>query len=310
MLPKVSVIICTHNRAFHLRTAIQSVVDQSVSHYMYEILVIDNCSDDETREVTDSFQSSCNVRYLYEHRLGLCHARNKGWQSANGRYIAYLDDDAVASPSWIEAILNAFHRYPNAGAVGGRVDPIWEADRPEWLSDELSLGLTILDWASTPFILPNLDGYWLVGANLAVPRSVLRDAGGFHVGLDRVGKRMLSSGDVFLTKQIKKLGYDCIYFPEMAVKHLVPAARLKKTWFRNRYYWQGVSHVVMQLIEEDLKASTRVQQAFRKFVNLLSTPKQMLRLVVPTNDPSLFTVKCFTWMTVGQITGLLGRAHK
>ena len=308
--PKVSVIICTHNRAFHLRTAIQSVVEQSISHDTYEILVVDNRSDDETREVVESFQPACNVRYLFEPKLGLCHARNKGWESAYGCYVAYLDDDAVASPGWIEAILNAFHRYPNAGAVGGRVDPIWEADRPDWLSNDLSLGLTILDWSSAPMVLPNLDGYWLVGANLAVPRSVIREVGGFHTGLDRVGKRMLSSGDVFLTKQIKKCGYDCIYFPEMTISHLVPAARLKKSWFRNRYYWQGVSHVVMQLIEKDLTAATRVQQAFRKFVILLMSPKQMLRLVVPTNDPSLFTVKCFTWMTLGQIMGLLGRAHK
>ena len=308
--PKVSVIICTHNRAYHLRTAIQSVVEQSISGDLYEVLVVDNCSDDETREVVGSFQSARNVRYLFEPNLGLCHARNRGWKSACGRYIAYLDDDAVASPGWIEAILSAFHRYPNAGVVGGRVDPIWEADRPEWLSDELSLGLTILDWASAPMVLPNLNAYWLVGANLAVPLSVLRDAGGYHTGLDRVGKRMLSSGDVFLQKQIKRRGYDCIYYPDMAVSHLVPAARLKKSWFRNRYYWQGVSHIVMQLIEEDLTVSARIRQAFRTFVDLLSPPKQMLSLVVPTNDPSLFTLKCFTWVKFGQITGLLGRARR
>jgi glucosyl-dolichyl phosphate glucuronosyltransferase len=309
-LPKVSVVICTHNRSFHLRTAIQSVVEQSISHDFYEILVIDNCSDDETREVVDSFQSAGNVRYLYEPNLGLCHARNRGWEHAEGQYVAYLDDDAVASPGWIEAIINAFHQYPNAGAVGGRVDPVWEADRPEWLSDQLSLGLTILDWASAPMVLPNLNGYWLVGANLAMPRSLLRDVGGFHTALDRVGKRMLSSGDVFLTKMIKQRGYDCIYYPDMAVSHLVPADRLKKSWFRNRYYWQGVSDVVMQLIEEDLTAFVRIKQAFRKFVNLFSSPRQISRLVVPTNDPSLFTIKCFAWVTVGQIAGLLGRARR
>lgn len=306
--PTVTVVICTHNRARLLQRALASALEQTAEPGDFEVLVVDNCSSDDTRAVVESSRSAHPVRYLYEPRLGLCHARNSGWRHAAGRYVAYLDDDALASSEWIEAIVAAFASARDVGIVGGRVEPVWEAERPAWLSDEIARSLTLLDWSDRPKIITDARVEWLVGANLAATRAALEEVGGFEPRLDRVGKRMISSGDVFLQKRIMARGYTCLYDPRMSVRHLVPAVRLTQAWFRNRYYWQGVSDIVMQLIEERPAPPRRLALAARQAARLATrgTPRALL---ARTEDPRVFTEQCLAWLRVGQVAGLLGAAR-
>jgi len=308
--PLISVVICTHNRADYLPQAIRSVLDQGMPPGRYELIVVDNRSTDRTREIVRPFESNPSVRYEYEDVLGLCHARNTGWQKARGRFVAYLDDDAIAEPGWLAAIEEAFSSMPGIGVVGGRVDPIWAGARPTWLSDEIALSLTILNWSEHPKVIEDLGREWLVGANMAVPRSVLSEVGGFHPSLDRVGGRMLSSGDVFLEKQILNRGHLCLYHPKMAVRHLVPTSRLNKRWFIRRYYSQGLSDAAMQLIEEAPSRKERFRRAITLASGLFRSPRRLAALFLPRNEPGPFTEKCFAWITVGQIAGLLGALKK
>ena len=102
---KISAIICTFNREQYLHKAIQSLVEQTLEGELYEIIVVDNCSTDRTKQVvTEKFAHISNLRYLYELILGISQARNTGWQNARGEYIAYLDDNAIASPVPLEKI--------------------------------------------------------------------------------------------------------------------------------------------------------------------------------------------------------------
>jgi glycosyltransferase involved in cell wall biosynthesis len=307
--PVVSVVICTRDRASYLRRAIASVVEQRPADHDSEIIVVDNQSSDGTPAVVGEFASH-GVRYLLEPRVGLCHARNAGWRSARGRYVAYLDDDAIACPGWLAAVREAFERTPGAGVVGGRVEPIWEGPRPRWLSDDVALTLTILDWSDAPKEIADVRVEWLVGANMAATAAALAEVGGFHPWLDRAGSNMLSSGDVFLEKQIIRRGYRCVYYPAMAVRHAVPAARLTKRWFRRRYFWQGVSDAVMQLVEEAPGPSRRLRLALARAGRLLASPRALAVLLLPTDDPRRFTEKCFTWIAVGHVAGLLGAARR
>jgi len=304
----ISAIICTHNRAGYLPKAIQSLLDQPTPKDTYEIVIVDNCSTDSTKEVVEKFsRATKNFRYIYESTLGLSHARNAGWRNARGKYVAYLDDDAIACPIWLDKILEVFETVsPRPGCVGGKAQPLWEAPRPTWLSDELATGLTVIDWSDTPHALLDLSQEWLVGANIAFPREVLELVGGFTSGLDRAGKKLLSSGDVFLEKQILKAGYSCFYHPEIAIGHHIQKSRLEKRWFIRRYYWQGISDAAMQLLEETPSTRERLRLAISKTFRLLRTPKKLMSLVLPGNDPKQFTEKCFTLIKIGQIAGLLG----
>ena len=303
----ISAIICTHNGASHLAKAIESLVTQSLPAKRYEIIIVDNCSTDSTREVIACFATVKTIRYIHEPILGLSFARNAGRRNARGKYVAYLDDDAVASPTWLERILDAFDKItPRPGCLGGRVDPIWEAPRPSWVSDDLLTPLTIINWSDTPVFLRDLNRQFLVGANIAIPVEVLEEAGGFVAGLDRVGKNLLSNGDLFLQKQILKAGYTCYYDPQIAVHHLVPMSRLNQHWFLRRYYWQGISDAAVQFLEENPSALRRLFSAVRLTMRLLRSPKRMMHLVVPLSAPKQFTEKCLALITVGHIVGILG----
>jgi glycosyltransferase involved in cell wall biosynthesis len=307
--PLISVVICTRNRAVLLAKAIASVVLQDFSSQNYEIVVVDNGSSDHTREVVQSTRSEVAIRYIREDRTGLCYARNRGWREATGRYIVFFDDDAVARPGWLRRVQEAFEHAPTGvGVVGGRIDPIWGGDRPEWLADEIAGSLTIIDWGDAQKNIQDIRREWLAGANMAVPRAVLVEVGGFHPWLDRVGNNLLSSGDVFLQKQIMRRGYQCIYVPGMAIQHLVPPSRLHQKWFVRRFFWQGVSDAVMHLIEVVPSRTQRLRLALGKAARMFRSPRRLHALLLRTNRPEVFRTKCLALVDLGFIFGLLGAA--
>lgn len=307
--PVTSIVLCTHNRAGHLRSALRSIFDQGETRHGYELILVDNRSTDETAALGEELAAMGLLRYVSEPELGLCHARNTGWRQARGTYVAYFDDDALAEPGWIDAVADAFESCPRAGVVGGRVEPIWEAERPSWLSDGIALSLTIVDWADSPKDIPDVRIEWLVGANMAVPRHVLAEVGGFDPRLDRIGANMLSGGDVFLQRTIIDRGYGCYYYPAMAIRHLAARGRLNKAWFEKRYYWQGISDAVMTLINERPSAARRGVIAARSLFDLLRRPREIANLLRSSMDPLAFERRCFTLIHVGYVAGLLGKAR-
>jgi hypothetical protein len=139
-----------------------------------------------------------------------------------------------------------------------------------------------------------------------VPRDLLAEVGGFHPALDRVGHNMLSSGDVHLQRQVLARGRRIRYEPAAAIGHLVPAGRLTQDWFRRRYYWQGISDAVMQLVEQEPTASQRARWLAARAGRLLASPRQLRRLVARTDDPHDFEQACWAWIAAGQVAGLAG----
>ena len=150
---KISAVVCTHNRDKHLYSTIKSLVDQSIDKSIYEIIVVDNASTDNTMKVIKHFEGEKNFRFIQEPKLGLSYARNLGWKKAAGEFVAFIDDDAVASKGWLLRILAAFQSIPNLGAVGGKIEPIWEESPPPWLDDFMKRSLSLLDWSPAPMIL-------------------------------------------------------------------------------------------------------------------------------------------------------------
>ena len=306
----VSVIICTHNRSSLLRRALTSVVEQDADPSKYEILVVDNGSTDNTKEVVAEPRKGPVIHYIYEPKLGLCIARNTGWREARGDIIAYFDDDAIASPGWISAIRNAFMmRGADIGVVGGPARPIWEIARPDWLADQLVCSLTAVDWGQEDRYIVDPAQEWLVGANMALPRKVLAAVGGFHPWLDRVGNNLLSSGDVFLQKEVIRRGYKCFYSSSMIIGHLAPASRLRQEWFLRRYYWQGVSDAVIDLIEKKPGLAGRVSLAIGRAQKLAKL--DVIRLLFfKQHEADKFASKCFSLIDLGYVAGLLGAARR
>ena len=115
----ISVIIITRNRAEWLKDALTSLTKQS--RQPNEVIVVDNDSKDNTREVILSFSDRLNIKCIYEAIRGIPHTRNAGIANATGDIIASIDDDCVADENWLKHIEIPFIRDPNIGVVGGEL---------------------------------------------------------------------------------------------------------------------------------------------------------------------------------------------
>lgn len=300
MSVRISAVLCTHNRAGYLRKALQSLVDQTLAPWSYEIIVVDNGSQDNTKQVVSEFSNVPNLRYLSEPIIGVSRARNTGWRKAEGVYVAYLDDDAVASPGWLAKFIEVFETFePSLGAVGGRIEPIWEVPRPDWLSDKLLGFLSVVHWCDVPMILN--EQQWLPGCNIAYPRELLQRAGGFREELGRQGTKLQSNEENNLRQQLDSRGFCSLYHPEIVVGHHVAAPRLTKKWFRERAYWQGVSDALMLTPCNGIRVALRAWLAARR---IGWTLPRLLLMLVATKSAARFRRQCQVFETMGYLSGL------
>lgn len=108
MLPLVSILIPTYNRADLISRAIDSILIQSYSNW--ELLIVDNHSNDSTEELINSYKD-CRINFLRIHNNGvIAHSRNKGIALSKGKYIAFLDSDDWWSPDKLKASVYALER--------------------------------------------------------------------------------------------------------------------------------------------------------------------------------------------------------
>lgn len=136
-----SVVICSYNRLDHLLGAVASALHQTLDVAAYEVIVVDNCSTDGTAEaIHKQIGNHSNLRYIYEARLGLATARNTGWQAAQGKYVAFLDDDAKAESNWLETAKGLIEPHPtNLHCIGGPIYPFYTSPKPDWWLDKYEI---------------------------------------------------------------------------------------------------------------------------------------------------------------------------
>lgn len=115
----ISVIVITLNRAESLQEALRSLIRQE--RQPDEVIVVDNGSTDNTKEVVLNFKDKLNIKYVYEVQSGIPYARNAGIRNATKDIIAFIDDDCVADRNWLKYLEIPFIKDPHIGVVGGEV---------------------------------------------------------------------------------------------------------------------------------------------------------------------------------------------
>jgi glycosyltransferase involved in cell wall biosynthesis len=229
----ISVVVCTYNRAKSLQKTLESIRASAVPERLsWEVIVVDNNSEDNTKAIVDDFarRSGLAVVYAFEGKQGIRHARNRGMREAKGGIIAFIDDDVLVDKLWLENIMRLF-RETDAVAAGGKILPLWAKTPPKWLREELHKFLALLDYGDERLRItePKL---WT--ANLAVRAPILRKYGGFDSACT------LSRGeDVELIDTLLRNSEKIYYCPEMLAHHCIPEARMKKSYFRRWRYGYG-----------------------------------------------------------------------
>ncbi|MEZ5833761.1 MAG: glycosyltransferase [Dongiaceae bacterium] len=222
--PSLSIAICTKDRPQRLARLLDSLKQVSVQSRFSaaRILVIDNASvDAATRDVVAGFS---DVDYVFEPRAGLDFARNAAIRNANGDLLAFLDDDVVIDPNWVDGLYAAWRSCPDAGGFTGLVLP-YRLDTEAQIEFERRGGFGRgfePKWfhaasADNP-LHPVGAGVIGAGCNMAFDRSLLLSIGGFDEALD-TGAPLPGGGDLDIFYRILRSGRTILYEPRYAVYH-------------------------------------------------------------------------------------------
>jgi glycosyltransferase involved in cell wall biosynthesis len=229
--PVLSVVLCTYNRAHLLAGALDALVNQVPGTPPYEVIVVDNNSAEATRDVVRQFAGGA-VQYVFEPCQGLSVARNRGVSVARADVIAFTDDDVRVSANWVQSVVRVFDEHPDVDLAGGKIEPVWEAPPPPWLSEAGCAPLALLDFGDVAFRLTSERSVALIGANVAVRRRAFDRAGGFSPALQRERDGIGSTEDYDF--QVRLLAQDgcALYDPSILVRARVPRERLMRRYHR------------------------------------------------------------------------------
>jgi glucosyl-dolichyl phosphate glucuronosyltransferase len=236
----ISVVLATYNRAASLHTTLLSFSGLAVPEDLtWELLVVDNNSTDGTRQVVERFAETAAfpVRYIFEKRQGKSNAMNTAIVEAEGKIIAFTDDDVLLHCDWLANLKRTFDQF-NCAAVAGKVIPQWNHAKPDWLEMECQfavvnydLGDEVKDVAIPP-----------IGANSAFRKDVFGKYGLFRLDLGLNGNRhTVTCEDWEFGERLLRGGEKIVYSPNAIVYHPVDPARTTKKYFLSWYYYNGVS---------------------------------------------------------------------
>ncbi len=307
----ISAVICTYNRYDVLPKAIESLKKQTLSREQYRVIIVDNSPNfDYAEQIKKQYHDPPYLEYVIERIPGLSNARNVAAKMCGTEFIAYMDDDAIASRGWLEEIVAAFEQFgTQAAALGGRVDPLWEVERPSWLADSLLCYVSAINWGGETRVARKEE--WFAGTNIAFRTKDVLENGCFDVSLGRNGggSVLLSNEEVHLLDQIQAQGKLAIYAPKAVVAHLVEKKRLSQAWFRQRVAWQAVSDYMMDSKEALTNAKNGWNFVFEYFFGLPPRERTVRGLFYDTENAQqfqeqLWALSTFTTMLLAGFDGV------
>lgn len=227
----ISIILCTYNRADHLRETLLSLAQVDVPENLpTELLVIDNASTDHTKQVVESCGiNKMEVRYIYEPQKGKSNAYNTALSCGRGSIFISTDDDVRFPIDWLEK-MTAPILAGTAQAVTGSITMADHLKRP-WMT-QLHKNW-FLDYDVTQVKEPGV----LVGANAAFSKVVLEKVPSFDTELGPSG--LGYSEDVLFSWQIQQAGFK-IASTDSLVDHHFDPSRLSRVSLLNRAYGEGL----------------------------------------------------------------------
>ena len=240
---RLSLVIATYNRAEQLMVTLGSVAMQSAEPATWECIVVDNNSTDDTRQRVEAFaleHKKVNIRYVFEQKQGLSHARNAGIAASQGDIIAFIDDDERIVEEFITAYIELFDRHPDAMAAGGKIIAEYPTGRPRWMSRYTEQPIANpMDFGNEIKLFPS--GRIPGGGNMAMRSRLFVNIGVFNTALGRTGKRLLGGEESDLFERIAKQEYKVYYTPRAVMYHIIPAEKLTRDYFTRLATNTGIS---------------------------------------------------------------------
>lgn len=239
----LTAIICTYNRAKYIGNLLESVAANDLGKEEYEILLVDNNCTDNTREVCEAFTKKhpeVNFRYTVEPEQGLSAAKNRGIKEAKGDIIIYIDDDALVDPWYLRTYAEWMANHSETMACGGPIEPLYETAEPAWMTPYTKALLTA--WMNYgDYVREYPHGRYPGGGNAAYRKSVFEQVGLFNTALGRKGGNLMGSEEKDIFDKMHELGMQVLYLPQPVLHHIIPQAKLEKSYFDRLTLQMGIS---------------------------------------------------------------------
>ncbi len=234
-----TVALCTHNHADRLARTLDDLRSLQPPRATWELLIVDNGCTDGTPALLRSreWPAGWQVRVVREAKLGLSNARNCAIREAAGDYLIFIDDDETPDLDWLRAYERLIAAHA-PDAFGGRIEVLFEGERPVWLADELLGFLGQLNRSETiaPLVAENAHFY---GGNFGFHRSVCETIGDFDADLGRKGADNTGGEEVDFYRRLRAHGFSVWWTPEAVIHHRIEAAKLRRGYFLDLHYRQG-----------------------------------------------------------------------
>ena len=232
----ISVIVPTYNRSRQLKLCLQALCVQSFPADSFEIIVVDDGSRDNTRGIAEYFTGRNKIKYIYQKNKGCSAARNAGIKQATGNILAFIDDDIIAPPFWLDNIMTAFKNNVNFHIIQGPCHyrkssgPLLEA--MQYLSS-FADRLRIIE---SPDFYEGKEAVYIGTGNLAIKRDIVFQHGLFF---DEILRRRQ---DEDYYRVVQQLGIKVGFIPNSALHdcHLSLAADFDRffNYGKGEYYLQ------------------------------------------------------------------------
>ena len=280
----VSVVVCTYamERYDVFSECVDSVLAQS--YEPLEIVIVVDGNPEVFDRVQSDFGHYDNLElHDNDENRGISYSRTKGAELASGDVVAFIDDDGVAEPDWIETLVETYDTT-DAVAVGGYVAPDWVTEKPDFFPAEFYwlVGCTERGFAEDGEEVRNT-----YGSNISYKREVFLDVGGYDVNTGRKGDRHIQAHEAPVGIRIREEhGKGVVYVEDAVVHHKLFAYRGEFRWLVFRSFWQGFSKRVMELLYPGAQSN---ESAFLKDLFVRALPSRVKRTVAerstePTNE--------------------------
>ncbi len=239
-----SVVICTYNGASRLPTLLKKLRSQ-LPPLSWEILVVDNNSQDDTASVVKHFQKNWTgtapLRYTFAARQGLAYARRHAIQQTHGELIGFLDDDTLPAPNWVQQAYDFAQTHPETGAYGSDIQGAYTVPPPPGF-ERIASCLAIIQRGDVPFRYGS-TGVLPAGAGMVVRRKAWQQCVPPQPVLAGVcGRSLHAKGeDVETLSYLREGGWPIWHNPQMQLTHQIPASRLTPAYLIHLFQCIGLS---------------------------------------------------------------------
>jgi glycosyltransferase involved in cell wall biosynthesis len=230
----ISVCICTYKRPRFLKRLLEELDGQDTKGlFTYSVVVVDNDHLQSAKEVASTFAaaSSIPVRYEVEPRQNIALARNKAIESAQGDFVAFIDDDEFPTKDWLLTLFKACDES-NVDGVIGPVKRHFDEEPPKWVVEGR--------FYERPTYPTGLVIDWTKGRT----NNVLLKRGIFAIGGPPFRPEFRTGEDQDFFRRMIGKGYVFVWCNEAVVYEVVPPVRWKRTFMLRRALLRGTVSVI------------------------------------------------------------------